>query len=323
MSELPAGMPMLPPYARFVAPEEGAWRRRWMNLFLRFTAKRMLVPGADVAALREKQAGLDAKFGAVDPAARRTPVDFGGVAGESIDVPESRSERVLLYLHGGAFIFRFPNTHAALVARLCRRLGARALMVDYRLAPEHRYPAAPDDCHAAYRWLLAQGCDPRNIVIAGDSAGGNLTLATLHRAKAAGEPLPACAVLLSPVVDFTLSSKSLFENERRDPMFTLAAMLALRELYAPPERFLDPSLSPLFADFAGLPPMLVHASSTEMLRDEAVRLAARAHADGVPVELEIWDRLPHVFQVFADLPQATKAIDSIVRFIGQRAGWGI
>src|SRR5260221_7364609 len=187
MRDLPAGASSLPAYGRFVASAEGVWRRRWLNLFLRFTAKRMLAPGADLAVLRRKQVGLDVRFGRVDPVARRTPVAIDGVDGEWIDVPESRPERVLPYLHGGAFIFRFPNTHPALAARLCRRLGARALMVDYRLAPEHPYPAAPDDCHRAYRWLLAQGCDPRNIVIAGDSAGGNLTRGTLHRAKGARE----------------------------------------------------------------------------------------------------------------------------------------
>jgi len=321
MTELPAGAPVPPPYTRFVAPRKGKWRRWWLNLFLRLWVKRMLVPDADLVQLRAKQAGLDLRFGIVDPVARRTPVAIGSVPGEWIEVPESRRERVLLYLHGGAFIFRFPNSHAALVARLSRRLGARALMVDYRLAPEHPYPAAPDDCHEAYRWLLAQGCDPRGIVIAGDSAGGNLTLATLHRIKAAGEPLPGCAVLLSPFVDFTLSSKSLITNEKRDPMFTLAGMVALRELYAPPERFLDASLSPLFGDFTGLPPLLLQAGSTEMLLDEAARIAARAHAAGVPVEFEIWDRLPHVFQVFADLPQAAEAVDAIARFVRRHAGW--
>ena len=320
MNRPAAGTP-LPPYTRFVAPRSGALRRWWFNLFLRMTVKRMLAPGADITELRQKQAGLDVRFGIVDPAARRTPVAIGTVAGEWIDMPESRPERVLLYLHGGAFIFRFPHTHAAFVARIGRLLGARTLMVDYRLAPEHPYPAAPDDCHAAYRWLLAQGCDPRNIVIAGDSAGGNLTLATLHRIKAAGEPLPACAVMLSPFVDFTLSSPSLVGNEKADPMFTLAGIVALRELYAPPERFLDASLSPMFGDFTGLPPLLLQAGSTEMLRDESARIAARAHAAGVPVEFEIWDRLPHVFQIFRDLPQAGEAIDSIVRFVGKHAGW--
>jgi acetyl esterase/lipase len=321
VSDKSIGATALPPYARYIVPARGALARLWVNLFLRWTAKRALHPNADVDALRAQQAGLDAKLGAPDPQVRRTPVDAGGVAVEWLEVPESRPERVLFYLHGGAFIFRFPNTHAALVAKLCRRIGARALIVDYRLAPEHKHPAAPDDCYAAYRWLLAQGVDSRNIVIAGDSAGGNLVLATLHRAKAAGEPLPRCAVMMSPFVDFTLSSASLYANERADPIFSLPGILALRELYAPPERFLDPTVSPLFGDFRGLPPMFLQVGSIEMLLDESLRLAARAQAHDVPVELEIWDRLPHVFQVFPTLPQGEEAIAHIARFIGAHAGW--
>lgn len=308
-------------YVRHVAPERGKWRLRSLNAFLRRTIKRQMGAGASVARLRAKQAFFDAKFGNIDPAARRTPVDCAGVAAEWIAVPESRPERVLLYLHGGAFMFRFPATHAAMVARWCRPLGARALMVDYRLAPEHPFPAGVEDCHAAYRWLLAQGIDAHRATIAGDSAGGNLALATLLRAKAAGEPLPACAVLLSPVADFTLSSRSLVANERRDPMFTLPAVLKLRAHYAPPECALDPCVSPLFGDFHGLPPMLLQVGSTEMLLDESVRLAEKAHAAGVDVELEIWRNMPHVFQSMSVLPQAGEAIASIVRFIRSRAGW--
>jgi acetyl esterase/lipase len=276
---------------------------------------------ANIQQLRLQQAELDARFGAVDAEARITPVDCGGVAAEWIEVPEGRPERVLFYLHGGAFMFRFPATHAGLVARLCRRLGARALMVDYRLAPEHPYPAAPDDCFTAYRWLRSQGVDARQTVIAGDSAGANLTLGTLHRIKATGEGLPVCAVLMSPFVDFTLSSESLVENERRDPMFTLPGVLKLRQLYAPPERYLDASASPLFADFHGLPPMLFQVGSTEMLLDDSTRTAAKASASGVCVELEIWHAMPHVFQVMQTLPQAAMAIENIVRFVGARTGW--
>jgi monoterpene epsilon-lactone hydrolase len=321
MSKRPAGAGVLPPYARFVDDRRGVWRRFRTKLMLRLTAKRQMGAHADVARLRESWAAFDAKFGSVDPEARRTPVDCGDVAAEWIEVPETRSGRVLLYFHGGAFMFRLPATHAGLAARWCRRLGARTLMVDYRLAPEHPFPAAADDCHASYRWLLAQGCNAGDIVIGGDSAGANLALVTLLRVKAAGEPMPACAVLMSPVVDFTLSGRSLVTNEARDPMFTLAGMALLRGLYAPPERYLDTSVSPLFADFSGLPPLLFQAGSTEMLLDESMRAAARADACGVPVELEIWRDMPHVFQAMPTLPQSEAATDSIVRFIGARAGW--
>jgi monoterpene epsilon-lactone hydrolase len=123
----------------------------------------------------------------------REPVECNGVEAEWIRVEQTRAHRTLLYLHGGSFAFRFPNAHAAFAARLCRRLGAQALIPNYRLAPENPFPAAPDDCHAAYRWLLESGCDPSGIVLDGDSAGGALVLVTLHRALQAGEPLPACA----------------------------------------------------------------------------------------------------------------------------------
>ena len=287
---------------------------------LRLTAKRMRFLDADIAELRARQAELDQKYGRLDPEARSTPVDCDGVAAEWIDIPGSRPDRVLLYLHGGAFMFRFPRTHPGMCARWCRRLNARALMVDYRLAPEHRFPAAPEDCHRAYRWLLGERTDPKNIVIAGDSAGANLALVTLHRIKMAGEPLPACAAMLSPVVDFTLSSRSLVSNEKRDPIFRLAALIALRELYASPEQFLDPSVSPLYADYAGFPPLLFQVGGIEVLRDEAIRAAERAHAAGVDVELEIWEDMAHVFQALA-LPQSDAANERIVRFIARHTGW--
>jgi monoterpene epsilon-lactone hydrolase len=322
MSERSAVSAALPAYARRVACHGGALRRWWLHTMLRLTVKRMKVLDVDVVVLRAHQSALDAKFARIDPEARRTTVDCGGIPAEWIEVPETRTGRVLLYLHGGAFMFRFPSTHAGIVARWCRPLGARTLMVDYRLAPEHPYPAGLDDCHAAYRWLLEQGHDPRQIVLGGDSAGGNLALATLHRIQAAGEPMPACAVLLSPVVDFTMSGRSIIANEKSDPMFALSGLLAMRSLYAVPERFLDPFVSPLFGDFAGFPPLLFQVGAVEVLVDESTRAAARAHAAGVAVELEIWDRMAHVFQAFAALPQSAEAGDSVVRFIRERAGWG-
>jgi acetyl esterase/lipase len=300
---------------------DATWRRFWMHLAIRLLAKHRYGAGADVGALRERQIRVDRRLAHVDPQARRTSADCGGFAAQWIEVPETRVERVILYLHGGAFMFRFPNTHAALVASWCRGLGARTLLPDYRLAPEHPFPAAPDDCHAAYRWLLAQGVAPAGIVIAGDSAGGNLALATLHRIKAAGEPMPACAALLSPAVDLTMSSPSLLTNERSDPMFTYAAMGWIRGMYIAPERVLDPSASPLFGDFAGLPPLLFQAGSIEMLRDESIRAAEAAYRAGTSVELEIWEGMAHVFQALTLLPQARAANASIVRFIAKHTGW--
>ena len=321
MSETLTAGAALPTYARMIDSPGGAWRRWWLHAVLRMTAKHQLSIDADIGHLRAKQEKVDRRLGKVDPEVRQSVATTSEFRADWLDVPESRPGRVLLYLHGGAFLLRFPRTHAALASGWCRALGSRALMVDYRLAPEHRFPAAIDDCHAAYRWLLEQGTDPRDVVIAGDSAGGNLTLATLHRIAASREPMPACAVLLSPFVDFTLSGVSLIRNERSDPMFTFVGLAALRTLYLSPESFLDPSASPLFGDFSGFPPLLFHAGGDEMLLDEATRAAARAHAAGVAVEFEIWRNMAHVFQILP-LPQAAHANQRIVDFIARKTQWG-
>jgi epsilon-lactone hydrolase len=159
-------------------------------------------------------------------------------------------------------------------------------------------------------------------VFAGDSAGGNLALVTLHRARQAGEPLPACAVLLSPAVDCTLTSPSMVENEDRDPMFRLRNLLVLRRHYVPaPELYTHPDVSPLFADFHGFPPLFLQAGICEMLRDETLRTASKAFAAGVDVEVELWPETVHAFQIASFLPEAGLAVDQIVRFVCARTGW--
>lgn len=299
-----------------------SWRSRALGALLRLALREPLHPDADIGLLRQRYEALDARYFQPDRSVVRDSVDCDGVRAEWVSVPQSRRERVLFYLHGGSFAFRFPNAHAAFAARLCRRLGARALIPDYRLAPEHPYPAAPDDCIAAYRWALAQGIDANGVVFLGDSAGGNLALVTLRRALRAGQSLPACAVLLSPAVDCTLESRSIKDNEDLDPMLSLPNLLVLRRRYLPlPTLYTDPDVSPLFADFAGLPPLFLQAGSTEILRDEAVRTAERAHAAGVDVELELWPQTPHAFQMASFLPEAGQAMDQIARFVVARTGW--
>jgi len=310
------------PGYRRVIERRRSWHSYALNALLRLTMRGRLAPDADIVALRRHYERLDARQFRVDPAVGRTPVDCNGVIGEWIAVPETRHDRVILYLHGGSFAFRFPNAHRALAARLCRRLNARALLPDYRLAPEHPFPAAPDDCHAAYRWLLATGVDPKRIVLAGDSAGGNLALVTLHRVIAAGEPLPACAILLSPAVDCTLGSPSMIANHGVDPMLQLANLLVLRRHYVPlPALYSHPEVSPLFGDFRGFPPLFLQAGCTELLRDEATRTAEKAHAVGVDVELELWPGVPHVFQIAGFLPESVLALNHIARFVRMRTGW--
>ena len=302
----------------------GSWRSRALTTLLRVASPRRLRQDADLLALRRRYEALDARHAPAVPGMLREAVQCDGVAAEWISVPQSRPDRTLLYLHGGSFAFRFPNTHAAFVARICRLLGARALLPDYRLAPEHPFPAAPDDCHAAYRWLLGRGCPPGSVVLMGDSAGGCLALVTLHRARQAAEPQPACAVLLSPAVDCTFDSPSMVDNEDRDPLFRLSDLLVLRRHYVPsPHLYTHPEVSPLFADFKGFAPLLLQAGSHEMLRDEAVRTAHKAHAAGVDVELELWPDTPHVFQVAPFLPESTRALHHIAAFVAARTGWTV
>ncbi len=306
-----------PPYLQVLDAPGGALRRWLLYLVLRRVARRAKV--GNIARLRARNARFERRFVRLDPALCRTPVDAAGVPAEWIQAPESREERVIFYLHGGAFALRFPKVHAALTGRWCRRLRARALLPDYRLAPEHPYPAALDDCELAYRWLCRQA-DPRHIVCAGDSAGANLLLALLHRLKAQGDPLPCCAVLLSAVVDFSLSSPSLLSNAERDPMLSLEKIVGLRLYYATPERFLEPTVSPLFGDFSGFPPLLFQVGELEMLLDESLRAAARAHAAGAKVEVEVWRHMAHVFQTLP-LPQARLADERVAGFIERHSGW--
>ena len=313
--------PNRPSYVRVIDHRGGRIRRWLMFMMLRAAAKRMRVGGADIAALRAGQARIDARLGRSTGAMRMVSARDAPVAADWLEGDDSLPGRVLLYLHGGAFAFRYPRVHAGMVAPWCAALKARALMVDYRLAPEHPFPAGADDCHAAYRWLLRKGYAGSQIVLGGDSAGGTLTLSTLHAIKAAGEPMPACAVLLSPAVDLTMSGASFATHARRDPVFSLDTLIGLRNLYVRPEQMLDARASPLFGDYHGFPPLLFQVGSEEVLLDDTLRAAARAHEAGVSVEAEIWKHMAHVFLAQHTLPQAAAAAKRIVQFIAHHTRW--
>ncbi len=268
---------------------------------------------SDPVHLREAAARMDALAPAL-PDVRSVPVDAGGVRAHWLDVRGARRDRVVLYLHGGAFVAETPAFHGALLARICREVHARGLMPSYRLAPEHRYPAALDDCLAAYRWLLDQGHAPRQIVVAGDSAGGNLTLALMLRLRDEGLPLPAGAVALSPVADFTFSGASVQRNDGIDDMFSADLMAPLLPVYlAQPALRTHPHVSPVFGDFTGLPPLLLQVGSTELLLDDAVRVGQRWPG----AQLQVWHGMPHVFPGFEFLPEAREATQQIGRFLRQ------
>lgn len=244
-----------------------------------------------------------------------SPVSVGDCDGVWIDTGEGDAERVVLYLHGGAFVGESPHTHRALLAKLCRRARARGFYLSYRLAPEHPYPAASDDCLAAYRFLLGNGVDPARLVIAGDSAGGNLTVGTAMRVRDLGLPLPAALVVLSPVLDATLSGDSMRRNDGLDHLFRRDSLVTLAGTYVPRERCLEPYVSPLFGNLEGLPPTLAMVGSSELLLDDSVRYAVRAR----DVTLQVWHDMPHVWPAMHGLAEADQAIAAMAAFIVRHA----
>ncbi len=247
--------------------------------------------------------------------------------GETVVCPSVASRSpgettALLYLHGGGFIACSPETHRPLVGSLARRLGARAWVPQYRLAPEHPFPAALDDALGAYRHLLdVEGVSPARLVVAGDSAGGGLTLSLMLAVRDRGWPLPAAVITYSPWTDMAATGPSLDENSDRCAMFAGDTIRRAAAFYVGQGDPRDPLVSPLYGDFRGLPPLLVHASTDEVLRDDAVRVAERARAQGVHVELTLWKRVPHVWQFFAAVvPEARDSLESTRRFVARHVG---
>ncbi|WP_206997580.1 alpha/beta hydrolase [Trinickia mobilis] len=230
--------------------------------------------------------------------------------------PDTARTRTVFYIHGGGYYFCSPKTHRSLVFALAARCGVRTYSLDYRLAPEHPFPAALDDALAAYRRLLADGMPPDSIVLAGDSAGGGLALATLVALRDAGDPLPAAALLFSPWTDLAATGATIATNDGVDPMFYGAAIARAAKFYLADTPATHPHASPLYADFAGLPPLFIQAGSTEVLLDDSRRVAEKARAAGVPVEIEIWPDMPHVWQLYAPfVPEAGKALDRATEFV--------
>jgi epsilon-lactone hydrolase len=245
-----------------------------------------------------------------------TPVDVSGTPAEWVETRGTNAARTIMYLHGGGYVFGSPMTHRGMIWRISRVSGARALSLDYRLAPEHPHPAALDDAVSAYRWLLDIGTGPGRIAVIGDSAGGGLTLALLQTLRDRGIPLPACAVCLSPWADLSCSGETHRTNKRKDPVLPAQAMPGFARLYCPDDDPANPAVSPLFGDFANLPPLLIHAGTEEILLDDARRVAEKASKTGTTVELKIWPGMIHVFQSLAlMLPEARQAHREIGDFI--------
>jgi acetyl esterase/lipase len=247
------------------------------------------------------------------------PVDAGGVPAEWMIPPNAADNRTILYVHGGGYAIGSAKDYREMVARIARAAGARALTLDYRLAPEYAHPAAVEDGVAAYRWLLAQGTEPGRIVIAGDSAGGGLTVATLVSARDQGMPLPAGGVCISPWVDMEGIGASMDTNAEADPLVKRDLIKGMADGYLQGQDPRTALAAPLYADLTGLPPLLIQVGSIETLLDDARRLAERAKTAGVEVTLEEYPDMPHVWHMFGSfLPEAQQAIAQIGEFVQQR-----
>lgn len=237
-----------------------------------------------------------------------------GMKAHWIEPLNGYGDRVILYLHGGAFIARSPRTHGTMLATLCRETGARGFMPDYGLLPQNPMPAAQDDCEKAYRFLLDQGVDASQIVLAGDSAGGFLCMTTLHRIRAADLPMPRSVILLSPGGVIREEERgTMITNAKRDAMFTIQAIETLTELVAPPYAE-GPDYCPLEFDLSGLPPIHIEVGGTEILLDDSRILHERVQAAGGDSKLVITPNAPHVLPVFP-VPEAREAIDRMAAFI--------
>ena len=294
-------------------------RARLVNRILRITTKSVWRPGLEIGEVRRHTARMEARFVRGPLSIATEPVSLDGVPATWFGGPEREHTGTLLYLHGGAWSLHLPRIYARFAAALSHLTGMRVLLPDYRLAPEHLFPAGVDDCYASYRWLLDRGYRDRPLALAGDSAGGNLSLITLMRARNDGLAMPDCAALLSPATDLTWSGPSIRYNAELDPMFSPAAMDALHDLYCPGQDPANPRLSPLFGNWDGLPPLLFHAGSTEMLLDDAVRAHDRARQAGVAASIEVYVGLPHVWQMIAWLPEAKQATRQLAEFILQNS----
>lgn len=249
-----------------------------------------------------------------------TPVDAGGVPAEWVTTPDIDATRVVYYLHGGGYVLGSINTHRDLAQRISRAASARVLVVDYRLAPEHPHPAAVEDSTAGYRWLLSQGVDPTRLGIAGDSAGGGLTVATLVALRDAGVRLPAAAVCLSPWVDLEGLGESMTSKASVDPIIQAEPLRRFAKMYLGKDDPRTPLAAPLYANLSGLPPMLIQVGTAETLLDDATRIAERARKAGVNVTLDPWEDMIHVWQAFAVmLPEGQQAIERIGAFIREHA----
>jgi len=268
--------------------------------------------------LRRQHDFVSAQFGTVPDDTVIEPAKLGPIKGEWLRVAETQPQRLLFYLHGGGYISASPETHRPLVASLCKASGAGALVVKYRLGPEFPFPAALRDAVDAYRFLIGKGFSADSIIFAGDGSGGGLAFACLIAVRNAGLPMPAGCVAMSPWADLTLSGWSVLNNAQTDKFMNWELLFASARHYLNKANPADVYASPVFGSFHDLPPIMVHAGSQEILRDDASKIGELAAEANVPISVEIYDGMHHLFQVNPNAPDAKVSLGRMGQFIRSR-----
>ena len=295
-----------------------SWQSSFVDRLRRLGRPKGAAADTDIAELRRQYAYLSDRFGAPPREAVFEQAQVGPLKGEWVRMPNSSPDRLILYFHGGGYIAGSPETHRALVARLVQASEATAFSLAYRLAPEFAFPAAVRDGIDAYRHLIAKNVSPQQVVLAGDGSGGGLAFAVLHAARNANLPMPGGCVALSPWADLSLSGWSILQNAKSDSALNWELLFVSARHYLKKTNPADPYASPVFANFKDFPPIMVHAGSLEMLRDDASRLGDRAADAGVSVSVEIYDGMQHLFQANRHVPEAKVSLQRLGQFIRTR-----
>jgi acetyl esterase/lipase len=296
-----------------------SWQSALFDRFRRLARPSVTGAETDIAELRRQYAYLSDRYGATPRDAAFEGAQIGPIKGEWVRVGAAAPNRLILYFHGGGYIAGSPETHRALIARLAQASDARAFSVAYRLAPEFAFPAAVRDGIDTYRHFIQKGIQPGSIVLAGDGSGGGLAFSVALAIRNAGLPMPSGIVAMSPWADMTLSGWSFLQNGRNDTALDWALLFVSARHYLKKNNPADPYASPVFANFKDFPPIMVHAGSQEILRDDASRLGDRAAEAGTRVSVEIYDGMQHVFQANPYVPEARVSLSRLGQFIKTRA----
>jgi epsilon-lactone hydrolase len=289
----------------------------FIKMGIKAGAKKLKLEEKKIEESRQMIDSFARKFTKLPKNCKVKKIQIEGIYAEWILNNQTKEDKVILYLHGGGYGYCSVYTHRSLAARIMNEAGVKVLLPEYRLAPEHPFPAAIEDTLTIYRWLLKQGYESSNIIFAGDSAGGGLSVAATLALRNQSETLPAALVCLSPWVDLTSSGESYRENSDKDPYLRSDLVRLTAQAYAAGESLDNTLISPVFANLSGFPPMFIQVGSIEILLSDAQLLADKARQAGVEVDLKVWEGMWHVWQISSRLPEAKKAVEEIGNFVRQ------